>query len=106
MHLSGHGKVESIMTTVELLVWLIIGGAVGLLAANFRRTEGVTRPQVLAVSMLGAVVGGLLGRSFFVPDSSTAAESPASLVISGLGALLALLIVRFALRGRERQRFS
>ena len=94
------------MTTVELLVWLIIGGAVGLLAANFRRTEGITRVQVLAVSMLGAVVGGLLGGAFFVPDTSTGAENPASGVIAGLGALAALLIARFALRNHERRRFT
>jgi uncharacterized membrane protein YeaQ/YmgE (transglycosylase-associated protein family) len=93
------------MTTVELLAWLIIGGAVGVLAATFRRTEGVTWTRLLTLSMLGAVVGGLMGRTFFAPEAppgEPATTSPASLVIAGLGALAALLIVRFRLRNRER----
>lgn len=94
------------MSTVGLLVWLIIGGAVGLLAATFRRAEGITPAHVVVVSMLGAIVGGLLGRTLFVPDPSTGAESPAALVFAGLGALVALLIARFLLRDRPRRRTS
>ncbi|HET6983167.1 MAG TPA: GlsB/YeaQ/YmgE family stress response membrane protein [Myxococcaceae bacterium] len=94
------------MTTVELLAWLIIGGAVGVLAATFRRTEGVTWTRLLTLSMVGAVVGGLVGRTVFVPDSSTGAESPAALMIALLGSVVALLIARAQLRNRERKRFS
>lgn len=94
------------MTTVELLFWLIIGGTVGLLAGTFRRNEGITWARLLTLSMLGAVVGGLVGRTVFVPDSSTGAESSAALVIAGLGSVVALLIARFRLRNRERKRFS
>ena len=94
------------MTTVELLFWLIIGGTVGLLAGTFRRNEGITWTRLLTLSMLGAVVGGLVGRTVFVPDSSTGAESPAAVVIAGLGSVVALLIARFQLRNRERKRFS
>jgi uncharacterized membrane protein YeaQ/YmgE (transglycosylase-associated protein family) len=97
------------MTTVELLVWLVIGGVVGVLAGTFRRNEGITWTRILTLSMLGAVVGGLIGRTLFVPEAvpgEPAATSPGSVVIASLGALVALLIARFQLRSRERQRFS
>lgn len=94
------------MTTVELLSWLIIGGTVGLLAGTFRRNEGITWTRLLTLSMLGAVVGGLVGRTVFVPDSSTGAESPAAVMIAALGSVVALLIARFQLRNREGKRLS
>jgi len=92
------------MTIFELLSWLVLGAALGVLVAAFWRTKGLKWSWALDIGMFGAVVGGLIGRILFVPGPSSGemqAVSPA-LLVAAIGAVVAVFIARFELRNRER----
>lgn len=96
------------MTVFEVLSWLVLGGAVGVVVAAFWRTEGLTWLRALAIGVFGGIVGGLIGRILFVPgpfSGEMGMVSPA-LLFAGLGAVVTVLIARFQLRNRERPRFT
>ena len=96
------------MTVFELLCWLVLGGFLGVLVGAFWPTEGLTWPRAAGVGVFGAVVGGLVGRTLFVPGAFSGAMgvvSPA-LFVAGLGAVVTVFVARFQIRNRERPRFS
>jgi hypothetical protein len=96
------------MTMFELLTWLFLGAALGVLVAAFWRTEGLSWARGLGVGMFGAVVGGLVGRILFVPETASGEMrlvGPA-LGMAGLGAVVTVLIARYRLRNLERPRFT
>jgi uncharacterized membrane protein YeaQ/YmgE (transglycosylase-associated protein family) len=66
-------------------------------------TRGLTWLRGAGVAVFGAVVGGLIGRILFTPKAfgEVGALIP-TLVVAGVGAVVAVLIVRFQLRNRER----
>lgn len=95
------------MTVFELLSWLVLGAAVGVLVAAFWRTEGLTWLRALGIGAFGGIVGGLIGR-ILVPgpiSGEMGVVSPA-LLFAGLGAVVTVFVARFQLRNRERPRFT
>jgi uncharacterized membrane protein YeaQ/YmgE (transglycosylase-associated protein family) len=95
------------MTIFELLSWLFLGAALGVLVAAFWPTVGLTWVRALALGMFGGLIGGLIGRTLFVgPSSGEMSVVGPALGVAGLGAVVVVLIARFQLRNRERPRFS
>ena len=91
------------MPIFELLSWLVLGAVLGVLVAAFWPTRGLTWIRGLCVGTFGALVGGLIGRTLFAPKvfGEIGVLLP-TLLVAGLGAMVAVLIDRFQLRNRER----
>ena len=84
---------------------IIIGAIAGYLARLIvpgRDPMGVFATVVLGV--VGSFIGGFLGYVFFGKDLSSGALQPSGLLGSIIGAIIALLIYRMAVRGRGRAR--
>jgi uncharacterized membrane protein YeaQ/YmgE (transglycosylase-associated protein family) len=95
------------MTMFELLSWLFLGAALGVLVAAFWRTEGLTWGRALALGMFGGMIGGLIGRILFLgPSSGEMGFVAPALAVAGVGAVVLVLIARSQLRNAERPRFS
>ena len=95
------------MTIFELLSWLVLGAALGVVVAAFWRTEGLTWVRALGLGTFGGLAGGLIGRTLFVgPSSGEMGIVGPALAVAGLGAVVVVLIARFQLRNRERPRFT
>lgn len=87
---------------MNIIVWLVVGGLIGWAASTLmRRPEGILLNVV--VGILGAVLGGwFLSPLVGVSTINQNNFSPASLLVSLLGAVILLLIVNVARRGALR----
>ena len=87
---------------MNIIVWLVVGGLIGWAASTLmRRPEGILLNVV--VGILGAVLGGwLLSPLVGVSTINQNNFSPASLLVSLLGAVILLVIVNVARRGALR----
>jgi uncharacterized membrane protein YeaQ/YmgE (transglycosylase-associated protein family) len=96
------------MTLFELSSWSLLGAVLGVLVAAFWPTAGLTWIRALAVGAVGAVVGGLVGRTLFVPGASSGEMRVVgpTFLIASIGAVVLTFLARFQLRNRERPRFS
>ncbi len=96
------------MTVFELFSWLVLGAALGVLVAAFWRTEGLTWTRAVGIGVFGGVVGGLIGRILFVPDTGSGEMGVVipALIFAGLGAVVTTFLARYQLRNRERPRFT
>ena len=84
---------------------IIIGAIAGYLARLI--VPGPDPMGFIATVVLGVVgsfIGGLLGYVLFGKDLSSGALQPSGLLGSIIGAIIALLIYRVAVRGRGRAR--
>ncbi len=84
---------------MNIIWWLIVGlvaGAVARLLVPGRDPMGV--PGTLGLGLVGSLVGGLLG---YLIEGGEGVFSPAGLIGSIIGAVIALLIYRAAV-GRRR----
>jgi uncharacterized membrane protein YeaQ/YmgE (transglycosylase-associated protein family) len=85
---------------MNLIVWLLIGGLIGWVASIFMGTDG--RQGIIlnvVVGVVGAALGGWLLSNVF--GSSTINQgnfSISALVVSFLGAVILLAIVKFVRR--------
>jgi uncharacterized membrane protein YeaQ/YmgE (transglycosylase-associated protein family) len=85
---------------MNLIVWLLIGGLIGWVASIFMGTDG--RQGIIlnvVVGVVGAALGGWLLSNIF--GSSTINQgnfSISALVVSFLGAVILLAIVKFVRR--------
>jgi uncharacterized membrane protein YeaQ/YmgE (transglycosylase-associated protein family) len=83
---------------MEVIAWLIVGliaGALARLLVPGRDPMGVLGTLVLG--LVGSVIGGLVGNLFAEGDQTF---SPAGLIGSILGAVLALVVYRAAVSRR------
>jgi len=87
---------------MNTIIWLVVGGLIGWAASVLLRTqEGVLLNVIVGV--LGAALGGwLLSPIFGVSTINQSTFSPASLLVSLVGAVMLLAIVNFALRRGPR----
>jgi uncharacterized membrane protein YeaQ/YmgE (transglycosylase-associated protein family) len=97
----GHGKQENSM---NLLVWLVVGGLVGWVASMLMRTDG---QQGILLNVVVGIVGAFLGGWLLAPMFGTGTINQSdfslgSLVVSLLGAVILLAIVNLVRRGRVR----
>ncbi|MGA0609294.1 GlsB/YeaQ/YmgE family stress response membrane protein [Caldimonas sp. KR1-144] len=90
------------MTT--LIVWLVVGGILGWLASMVMRTDGQQGIVLnIVVGIVGAAIGGwLLSPLVGAPTINQNVFSPASLLVSLIGAIVLLAIVNLVRRGRPR----
>src|SRR5215471_7031037 len=83
-----------------LLAWVIVGGIAGWLASLVVRGTGLGLLGDIIVGVIGAFIGGFL-LSLLLPGTfSFSGFNLSSLIISFIGAVLLLLIVR-AVNGRQ-----
>lgn len=87
---------------MNLFIWLVVGGLIGWAASSLMRTrEGLVLNVV--VGIVGAAIGGwLLSPLVGVPTINQSNFSPASLLVSLLGAVLLLVIVNWVRRAAVR----
>ena len=87
---------------MNIIVWLVVGGLIGWAASTLmRRPEGILLNVV--VGILGATLGGwFLSPLVGVSTINQNNFSPASLLVSLLGAVILLVIVNVARRGALR----
>jgi len=87
---------------MNTIIWLVVGGLIGWAASVLLRTqEGVLLNVIVGV--LGAALGGwLLSPIFGVSTINQSTFSPASLLVSLVGAVMLLAIVNFVLRRGPR----
>ena len=89
---------------MNLMMWLVVGGAIGWLASLMMKTDpeqGVFMNVVVGV--VGALIGGwLIGPLIGAGTLNQNDFSPGSLLVSLLGAVLLLALVNLFRRGRVR----
>lgn len=89
---------------MNLVVWLLIGGALGWAASQWFRSDpeqGLFMNVVVGV--VGALIGGwLIGPLFGARDAETHAFTLTGALVSLLGAVLLLALVTLFRRGRLR----
>lgn len=89
---------------VNFLVWIIVGGIIGWVASLIMRTDAQQGPLLnIVVGIVGAFVAGLLLTPLF--GISTINESNFSLpalLVSLMGAIILLAVVRLFRRGTVR----
>ena len=89
---------------MNIIVWLVVGGLIGWLASMFMGTDG--RQGILlnvVVGIVGAVLGGwLLGALVGAGSINQGDFSVPGLLVSFLGAVILLILVRFVRRGALR----
>jgi uncharacterized membrane protein YeaQ/YmgE (transglycosylase-associated protein family) len=90
--------------TMNLIIWLVIGGLLGWIASKIMRTDaqqGVILNVV--VGIIGALLGGWLLAPLFGTGTINSNDfSVAGLLVSLLGAVILLAIVNVFRRGRVR----
>ena len=89
---------------MNIIIWLVVGGLIGWLASRLMHTRA---QQGIFIDVGVGVVGALLGGWFLTPllGVSTINQnnfSLASLVVSLLGAMALLALVRFVRRAAVR----
>ena len=87
---------------MNFILWLVVGGLIGWAASALMRTrEGIALNVV--VGIVGAALGGwLLSPLAGVSTINQSNFSPASLLVSLLGAVLLLVIVNWVRRAALR----
>lgn len=82
-----------------LLVWLILGGVIGWLAAKLMgREEGVLASIVIGI--IGSFIGGFVSRLFTGGDQSALALSWGALIWAFIGSVILVAIMN-AFTGRR-----
>ena len=89
---------------MNLIVWLVVGGLIGWQASVFMGTDA--RQGIIlnvVVGIIGAVLGGwLLGRLVGAGSINQSDFSVPGVLVSLLGAVILLILVRFVRRGALR----
>jgi uncharacterized membrane protein YeaQ/YmgE (transglycosylase-associated protein family) len=89
---------------MNIIVWLVVGGLIGWVASILMGTDG--RQGIVlnvVVGIVGAVLGGWLLSSVFGAGSINQGDfSVAGLVVSLLGAIILLFLVRLVRGGGLR----
>lgn len=88
----------------NLIIWLVVGGVLGWLASIVMRTDA---QQGVILNIVVGIVGAALGGWFLspligAPTINQNVFSPASLLVSLIGAIVLLAIVNLVRRGRPR----
>lgn len=87
---------------MSIIVWLVLGGIVGWLAARLMgREEGVFASIIIGI--IGSFIGGFISRLFTGSDQSFLAFSWVGLFWSLIGAIILVAILN-ALSGRRHHR--
>ena len=89
---------------MNIIIWLVVGGLIGWLASRLMHTGA---QQGIFMDVAVGVVGALLGGWFLTPPLGVSTInqnnfSLASLVVSLLGAMALLALVRFMRRAAAR----
>ena len=74
------------MVAVQIVSWIVIGGALGAASVHFSTSKAVGLAEALAMGVLGALLGG----SGFARIGSVAGSAVAGLVMSAVGAIFLL----------------
>ena len=88
---------------MNFIIWLVVGGLIGWIASMIMKTNA-QQGMILnvVVGIVGAFVGGLLISPLLgVPTINQNAFSVGALLVSLLGAVILLAIVKLFRRGRE-----
>ena len=85
---------------MNILAWIVIGGIAGLLASLLVRGTGLGIIGDIIVGVIGAVVGSFLLTLVLPGTFSFTGFNWGSLIISFIGAVILLFIVRLV-RGRS-----
>lgn len=84
---------------MSLLVWLVLGGIIGWLAAKLMgREEGVLASIVIGI--IGSFIGGFVSRLFTGGDQSALALSWGALIWAFIGSVILVAIMN-AISGRR-----
>lgn len=89
---------------MNIIVWLVVGGLIGWLASMFMGTDARQGIIVnIAVGIVGAVLGGwLLGGLVGAGSINQGDFSVPGLLVSFLGAVILLILVKFVRGGTLR----
>lgn len=90
------------MSVVSILIWLVMGGVVGWIASMIMGTDA--RQGIIlnvVVGIVGALIGGFLIGPLLGAGSINEGISIMSFVVSLIGAIILLAIVRFFQRGTK-----
>jgi uncharacterized membrane protein YeaQ/YmgE (transglycosylase-associated protein family) len=79
------------MALEQLIVWLIVGGLVGILADMFVSGIGLDLIEAIVVGILGALIGGWLFGTFGINLGSGLVSD---IFTSLVGAILLLFVIR------------
>jgi len=84
---------------MSIIVWLILGGIIGWLAAKIMgRNEGIIASVIIGI--IGSFIGGIVSRAFTGSDRSFLAFSWSGLLWSLIGAVILVAIMN-AFQGRR-----
>jgi uncharacterized membrane protein YeaQ/YmgE (transglycosylase-associated protein family) len=102
--LSNDRSTKQLEMTMNLIVWLVVGGILGWLASIVMKTDG---QQGLILNVIVGVVGALIAGFVIAPMLGTGTINTNDFSISGLivsfvGAVLLLAIVNMVRRGTAR----
>lgn len=88
---------------MNIFIWLVVGGLIGWMASIIMRTDG---QQGIVLNVVVGIVGAALGSWLLSPLFGVSIDqsnfSPASLLVSLLGAVILLAIVNIIRRGAIR----
>ena len=97
-------RAENARNSMNLIIWLIVGGLIGWLASKIMNTDA---QQGIGLNIVVGIIGALLAGWLITPliGGATINQgdfSLSGLVISLLGAIVLLAIVNLFRRGRTR----
>jgi len=85
---------------INFIVWLIVGAIIGWVASRIMRTRGGLVLDII-VGIVGAFIAGLVLTSLLGIGTINQGDfSFAALIVSLLGAIILLLVVKLIFRGR------
>ena len=90
---------------MNIILWIIFGAIVGFLADYIDKSVTLTWIERLVVGIVGAVIGGTLANLLTTGSldiTAAAGFNIVSIVISVIGALIALFIWKRLVRGNTR----
>ena len=90
---------------MNIILWIIFGAIVGFLADYIDKSISLTWIERIAVGVVGAVIGGTLANLLTTGSldiTAAAGFNIVSIVISVIGALIALFIWKRFVRGNTR----
>ena len=90
---------------MNIILWIVFGAIVGFLADYIDKSVTLTWIERIVVGVVGAVIGGTLANLLTTGSldiTSAAGFNIVSIVISVIGALIALFIWKKVVRGKSR----
>ncbi len=81
------------MSIESILIWLLLGAVAGWLAGQIWKGAGFGLAGNIVIGIIGAFLGGWIGRELGIAGTTTGGFSLASILTAAGGALVLLFII-------------